>query len=105
MGLFGGNGEEGRRGTHRVPQKITGKQVRRIGDGMWETPRAKVVWESAGTQLAMAYIIRRQATVVQWVALLPLFEVCARETVYKGSIHNREAWWCQEGTEKKFGPP
>ena len=51
---------------------------------MWETPGAEVVWEASGTQSAMTYIGRHQATVVQWVALRPIIEVCAGEKSYGG---------------------
>ena len=33
---------------------------------------------------AMTYIVIRQATVAQWVAVRPIFEVCAGEKGYKG---------------------
>ena len=66
------------------------KQVRRLGDGMWETPRAELVQEAAVTQLVMTYIGRRQATVEQWVALRSLFKVCARDKGYEGGGRTRE---------------
>ena len=58
---------------------ITGKRVRRLGDGTGGSPGAEGVREAAGTQSARIYIEIRQATVEQWVALGPLFEVCARD--------------------------
>ena len=70
-------------------RQITGKQARRLGYWMWETPKAEGVRETAGTQSDMTYIGRRQETVAQWVVLPPLFEVCAREKGYKG-VHNTE---------------
>ena len=60
---------------------ITGKRARRIKGGAWETPGSEVVREAAGTQSAMTYIGRRQAIVEQWVALPPIFEVCAGDKV------------------------
>ena len=60
------------------------------------------VREAEGTQLARTYIGRRQATVSQWVALRPLFDVCAREIWYEGRAHKREAWWRQEATKKQL---
>ena len=51
-------------------------------DGMWESPGAEVVWETAGTHLEMTYIGRRQATEVQWVALRQLLEVYLRWKSY-----------------------
>ena len=41
----------------------------------------------------------------QWVALRPLFELCARETRYEGGERSRKVWWIQEATEKNFKPP
>ena len=58
--------------------QITGKRVRRLRDGEWETPVSEVVREAAVMQSEMTYIWRRQETVAHWVALRPLFEVCAR---------------------------
>ena len=65
-------------------RQITGKQARRLGDRMWETPQAEGVREALGTQSEMTNIGRRQATVAQLVVLRPLFEVCTREKGYKG---------------------
>ena len=62
----------------------------------------EVVQEAAVTQLEMAYIWRRQATVSQWVELRPIFEVCAGEKVYEGGGRSREAWWRQEATDKQL---
>ena len=52
--------------------------------------------------MARIYIEKQQAIVSQWVALRPLFEVCARETGYEGGRRSRKEWWRQEATEKKL---
>ena len=52
--------------------------------------------------MEMTYIEIRQANVAQWVALRPIFEVCAGEKGYKGGRRRREYWWRQEETEKKL---
>ena len=52
--------------------------------------------------MARIYIEQQQATVAQWVALHPLFEVCARETGYEGGGRRRKAWWRQEAKEKQL---
>ena len=65
-------------------RKIMGKLVRQIVGGTWETPRAEVVQEAAGTHLLMTYIGKIQENVAQWVALKLIFEVCAGEKGYKG---------------------
>ena len=55
------------------------------------TPRVEVVREAAVTQLEMTYIGRRKGGVSQWVALWPIFEVCARDTGYEeGGISEDE---------------
>ena len=59
---------------------IMRKRAKQLGDGTWETLGAEGIQEAVGTQLARIYIERRQATVVQWMSLHPLFEVCERET-------------------------
>ena len=56
--------------------------------------------EAAGTQLAMTHIGRRQGTVAQWVALRPIFEVCAGEKVKEGGGPRKDVWWNQEAAEK-----
>ena len=90
-------------GTHtEFLQMITGKRARQLGYMTWETPGEESVQEAAGTQSARIYIEKRQATVAQWVALRPLFEVCARDTGYKGGGRRRKAWWRQEATEKQL---
>ena len=48
------------------------------------------------------YIEQRQATVAQWVALRPLFEVYERETGYEGGGRRRKAWWRQEAAAIKL---
>ena len=81
---------------------ITRKRAKQFEDGTWETPGAEGVREAVGTQSARTYIEQRQATVAQWVALRPLFEVCARETGYEGGGWMRKVWWRQEATEKQL---
>ena len=67
-------------GTHTgFLRQITGKRAQRNADETWVTPAAGEVLETAGTQSAATYIGRRQGMVAQWVALRPIFEVCARE--------------------------
>ena len=36
------------------------------------------------------------------ISIKYLFEVCARDTEYKGGGGRREAWWRQEATEKQL---
>ena len=83
-------------GEHtRYLRHITGKQVRQIVDKTWETTVEEVAREAAGMQSVMNYIVRPQATVEQWVALRPIFEVCEGDKGYEGGEHRMEAWWSQ----------
>ena len=65
-------------------------------------PGTEGTLKAAGTQLARIYIERQQATVAQWVALRPLFEVCTRKTGYEGGERRRKERWHQEATEKQL---
>ena len=76
---------KGVEGSHtEFLQMITVMQARWFGDRTWETTGAEGVREAAGTQSMRIYIEQRQETVLQWVALRTLFEVCTRETGCEG---------------------
>ena len=81
-------------------QMIMGKRAKRLGYGTWQTPGAEVIREAAGTQSARIYIEQRHATLAKWVGIHPLFEVCVRQTGYRGGGRKIKAWWRQEATEK-----
>ena len=81
---------------------IMGMQAQQIVDETWDTSGAGVVREAVGTQSEMIYIGRQQATVAQWVALQPIFELCVGEKGYEGGRSRREPWWRQEATEKRL---
>ena len=70
--------------------------------GTWEKPGSEGVREVVGTHSVITYIGRRQTTMAEWVALRPLYEVCAKEKGYEGGGRRREAWWRQEATEKQL---
>ena len=44
----------------------------------------------------------RQATVVYWVALQPVFEVFVKETEFRGGDGAREQWWRQTAVERQL---
>ena len=83
-------------------QMITGKRAKQLGDGTWKTQGAEGIQEAVGTHSDSIYIEQRKATVAQWVALRPLFEVCERKTGYEGGGWRRKVWWRQEATEKQL---
>ena len=67
----------------------------------WETPGVESIQEASGTQSDRIYIEQQKATVAQWVALCPLFELCTRYTGYEVGERRRKVWWRQEATEKQ----
>ena len=40
--------------------------------------------QAEGTKPLREYIDKRQAAVVEWVVLRPIFEICEKETGYEG---------------------
>ena len=63
--------------------------------GTWVTPEAGKVQSSAGMKSVVTHIRCRQGTVEQWVALRPIFKLCAREKGYEGGRGGgkRDSWW------------
>ena len=68
-------------------------KAKRLRDGSWRKAAANKVLRGAETQLIQTYLDRRQVTVADWVALRPIFGVCARETGYVGGGKLRVPWW------------
>ena len=64
----------------------------RLGDETWKNDGADRVLQVAETKPLWEYIKRRQATVVEWVSLRPIFEVCAEEMGYEGGGRFCEQW-------------
>ena len=83
-------------------RQITRNRAQRIVDRTWKTSREGMVRGTAGKQSEMNYIGRQQSIVAQWVALGPIFEVCAGETGYEESGRRREAWWRKDVTKKQL---
>ena len=57
--------------------QVTGKHEKRQLYGTWWQEGAESVLKAKGVNTISTYINKRQATVVQWVVLQPIFEVCA----------------------------
>ena len=62
-----------------------------------------MVLQEAGTKPMREYIDKRQASVLEWVALWPIFEVCEKDTEYTRVAKLREPWWRQEAVEQQQG--
>ena len=59
-------------------QQITKSKEKRLRDGLWRKAEGKTVLRGAGTQPLQTYLDKRQVKVAEWVALWPIFNVCAR---------------------------
>ena len=83
-------------------RQVTGMKERRIGDKTWTKEGTDRVLQAAGTKPLREYIDKRQATVAEWVALRPIFEVCAKKTGYEGGGKLHEPWWRQAAVEQQL---
>ena len=63
---------------YRVAQRLTGRQPRRRGYGSWEYPPLEDAMVEAGFEGFGKYIMRRQNTVVQYIATQPILDLCER---------------------------
>ena len=85
VGDINGRGEAIIRGTNVFFTTGEREKGKRSLYRNYQQERAESILKVAGTQYVRTYIDRRQAMVVQWVALRPLFEFCAQqETGYEG---------------------
>ena len=64
-----------------------------MGVGTCKEEGAERVLQATWKKPLQEYIERRQATVAEWVALYPIFEVYAREKGFKGGGRARKQWW------------
>ena len=74
-------------------RQVTRKKATRLRDESWRKVTAETFLQGAGTQPLQTYVDMIQATVVEWVALRPVFDVCVRGTGYEGGGRLRVTWW------------
>ena len=55
-----------------------------------------------GTETLGTYTDKQQETVVYWVALRPIIDICNRETGYEGGGRRRELWWRQTAAQNQL---
>ena len=72
-----------------------------LGVDTWKMEGEERVLQATGTKPLQEYIERRQAIVADWVALLPVFNVCAKETEFEVRRRVQEQWWSQTVVEKQ----
>ena len=80
--------------------KVTSKNEKRLRDRSCKQAMANTFLQGAGTQLLSTYLDKINATVVEWAALWPIFDVCAIETGYYGGGRLWVLWWKQAAADK-----
>ena len=60
---------------HRVARRLTGRQLRRKGGGIWEYPPLEEAMAEAGFERIGTYITRRQNTVAQYIATQQILDL------------------------------
>ena len=61
-------------------RQVARKQSMRRRDGSWRKVPAEEMLKGVGIQTIRTYVARQQATVAEWVATWPIFDVCALDT-------------------------
>ena len=61
-------------------RKVTVKKDKRQRDGTCRSVAAAEILLESRTQILEAYIDKRQTTVADWVDLMPILDICDRET-------------------------
>ena len=83
-------------------RQVTGIKARRFVDKTCQKGGTERVLQAEGTKLLQEYIKKREVAIEEWVALWPIFEVCAKGTGYKGGGRLREPWWEQAAAEQQL---
>ena len=83
-------------------RQVTGKQAMRRRDESWCQVTIKAVLQGGSTQPLRTYVDRIQATVANRVSIQYIFDVCTRETSYKGRGRLWGPWWRQEAAENQL---
>ena len=83
---------------HRIARRISGLVAQRIGDNQWEYPPIADALEAAGLWTMKEYIRRRQATVEQYIATRPIYQLCTTAETQPGTSRFMR-WWQQDHSE------
>ena len=73
---------------HRVTRRIT----KRWEEGGWEYPPLVAEMEEAGFEERGSYILKKQNTVVQYIATRPILDLCEK-TVQRPGAWVAWIWW------------
>ena len=80
---------------HRVARRITGRQPKQREGGGWEYPPPETAMEEAGFEEMVAYVPKRQNTVVQYTTTRPILDLC-KKTVRRPGAWVARIWRDQE---------
>ena len=72
--------------------QVTKLKEKSLRVGSWRKVATNKVLQGEETQLLQIYLDRRQATVVEWASLRPIFGVCVRGVGYEGGGKLRVPW-------------
>ena len=80
----------------RVARRMTGRQPRRGRDGKWFYPSLARFLKEAGVVRARTSVLRRQNTVVQFIATRPILGIC-KVVERRWGTRVPQRWWDQSG--------
>ena len=76
-------------------RQLTGNKATQHGGRTWRSAAEARVLKESCTHTLGTYIDKIQATVAEWVELIPILKVCNMDTVYEGGGRYWETWWNQ----------
>ena len=85
---------------HRVARRITGSQLKRRGDGIWDYPPLAAAMAEAGFEEIGVNVTRRQNTFAQYLATQPIMDLC-EQSVWRNGAWVSWRWWDQESLDMK----
>lgn len=87
---------------HRVARRLSGMMPHRAEDGTWTYPPLQEAMEKASLWPMREYVRRRQATVEDYIATRPIYNLCiaADAEPLPGST-SRLRWWNQDHNEER----
>ena len=83
-------------------KKITGQKSKLQRNRTCRSKEAVKMLKEPGTQTLGEHIDKRQAKVAEWVSLIPIMDICNRETGYEVGGRCIETWWRQTAAQKQL---
>ena len=77
---------------HHVARRLSGPIPYRSPDGAWIYPPLKEAMDKAGLWTMKEYVRRRQATVEDYVATRPIYQLCTQAIMLPGASRIMR-WW------------